>query len=423
MAPDVLLVTVDTLRSDFVGVYGGPGDTTPNLDAWAAGAVVFDRAVAASSRTVPSHASILTSRFVNEHSVGFENGSTRLGEVETLATDLRNAGYDTAAFVSNFVLDARVGLDRGFELYDDRLPDAELNRPYMFERRAEDTTQAAAEWLVARGPRPYFLWVHYQDPHGPYTPPEPFDRVFDLAPWPGDRLLPVLDGQAGEGGIPAYQLLEGTRRPSDYRSRYAGEIRYFDTSLGRLLKVIRGQGRDRPLVTLLTADHGESLGEEGHYFSHGHGTTPEQSWVPFVLAAPDLSPGRSGLLVSHVDVRPTVLDLAGLEVPEEASGLVLTRFLGDRSERPDRTVYCDVGLEVGAFSGDAFVRIRAPKPEEDRPELGSFLWEDTSWRPTAPRADLARAVGSYLRRRVPHLPASPLDEAGREKLRALGYLE
>ncbi len=141
--PDVLLVTVDTLRADFVHSYGFEAETTPNIDALAARGVLFETAIAASTATVPSHASIMTSRYVREHSVGPFNGATRLEGAATLAEAFRAAGYETAAFVSNVVLKARTGLDRGFDLYDDELPVGETNRGSYFERVAGDTVERA----------------------------------------------------------------------------------------------------------------------------------------------------------------------------------------------------------------------------------------------------------------------------------------
>ena len=266
--PNVLLITVDTLRADHLGAYGFPSEASPNFDALAERSVLFERAVAASSRTAPAHASLFTSRWVRDHSIGYRNGSTRLGEEQTLAEILAATDYETAAFIGNAMLRRRVGLDRGFGVYDDELPDSETNRP-VFERIAENTTPRAEAWLAADRERPFFLWVHYNDPHGPYTPPPEY-----LAPGAGtgpgeDTPLPALAIQRGIGGIPAYQLIGEERRPSQYRARYAGEVRYFDAWLRRLLDAAEGADDGRGLITLITADHGESFGEDGIYFSHG----------------------------------------------------------------------------------------------------------------------------------------------------------
>jgi arylsulfatase A-like enzyme len=309
--PNVLLVTVDTLRPDHLGAYGFPGESSPHVDALAGRSVVFERAIAASSRTAPSHASLFTSRWIRDHSIGYRNGSTRLGDEPTLAMLLSEAGYDTAAFVGNTMLRRRVGLDRGFRIYDDALPDGEPNRP-VFERIAEKTTPLATEWLNRSRSRPFFLWVQYNDPHGPYTPPAGYAEPFAAEGSPSEEPLPALDVQRGLHGIPAYQVFGEERRPGQYRARYAGEIRYFDAWLGRLLEAAEGTGGGREMIVVITADHGESQGEDGFYFSHGYATTPNLVHVPLLLHAPDLPAGRVRTLVHHVDVLPTLLELLGL---------------------------------------------------------------------------------------------------------------
>ncbi len=415
-------MTVDTLRADFLGAYGFAAETSPHLDALARESVVFERALAASSRTAPSHASILTSRWVRRHSVGWGNGSTRLSGIPTLAERFREAGYETAAFVGNVTLKKRVGLDAGFDLYDDELPDAEVNRRRIFERVAERTAARALAWLAREGEEPRFLWVHFQDPHGPYTPP-PAHAGLELGDALPDRELPALAGNRGRHGIPAYQVLGDLRRLARYAERYAGEIRYFDAWLGRLLAGF--DARPRPGVVLLTADHGESFGEEGWYLSHGHRTSPDQAWVPFLLRAPGLEPGRHAEPVHHVDVMPTLLELAGLPAPEGIDGVALGPALRE-GRLPRRVLFTDVGTEVGAYRDRAFFRVRLPESGEapSRPAVERFVWSaGTRPRPGAPDPGLEEALLAYARLRPETLPAGPLDLRSLERLEALGYVE
>jgi arylsulfatase len=425
-APSVLLITVDTLRADHLGAYGFAPDTSPHLDALAAQSALFERAIAASSRTAPAHASIMTSRWVREHSIGHGNGSTRLADEEiTLAAAFKDAGYETAAFVGNVMLVRRVGLDSGFDHYDDELPESETNRQDVFERRAEQTTERALAWLSALRGRPFFLWVHYNDPHGPYTPPPPWDEHFQLGDAPDEEPLPVLYVQRGWFGIPAYQALPGLRRVGQYRSRYAGEIRYFDEWLGRLLEAAERGAEPRDLVVLLTADHGESFGEEDFYFSHGYATTPDLSRVPFLLRAPGLAPERRGEVVHHVDVLPTLLDLAGLPVPADVRGIALAPVLRGAATLPERTVFCDVGDEVGAYRDDLFLRARlGPSLGDTRTGTWkSYRWSADGSLATADAAGALRPhIEEYARNQIPmNSAAQPSDEEA-ERLRALGYL-
>ena len=164
--PDILLITIDTLRADWIHAYGFEGETTPRIDALAERGVLFEKAIAAASLTAPAHASIMTSRYAREHSIGTLNGETRLVGGETLAERFQSEGYETAAFVSNVVLRRRSGLDRGFQTYDDELVDSEINRAAYFERVAALTAERAMNWLASREPgQPVFVWLHLQDPH------------------------------------------------------------------------------------------------------------------------------------------------------------------------------------------------------------------------------------------------------------------
>jgi arylsulfatase A-like enzyme len=422
--PDVLLVVVDTLRADRLGSYGYAADTSPQLDAFAAAGVRFERALAASTLTAPSHASLMTSRWVGEHAIGTRNGTTRLDGERTLAAEFSAAGYETAAFVSNFVIRGGTGLEAGFDLYDDELPDVEANRPIYRERKAAQTAQRAIDWLGSRGERPLFLFVHFQDPHGPYAAPPPFDERFPELRIESEPALDVLPGQKGPGGIPAYQALPGETQPSAYKRRYAQEVAYFDAELGRLLEALRVRGR--PLVAAVTADHGESLGEAGYWFQHGHASTPDLGRIPLVLQAPGLAAGRRSDLVSHVDLMPTLLELAGLPVPEDVRGIALGPYLRSGEPLPGRTLFCDVGDDVSAYKGDRFYRRRQEPGPQGAPALaGTFRWSPgVPWERVGDDPELRHAVLRYEQARRPTRPQEgSLSPADRERLRALGYLE
>lgn len=353
--PNVVLITVDTLRADHLHCYGFPADTSPSIDAFAARSIVFERAISASACTGPSHASIMTSKYPRHHSMGYSNGERRLNSAHTLADVFRAAGYATAAFVSNSVVGRRSGLDQGFDVYNDELPQAEPNRPAVRERNAQETTQTAIAWLQTVKSGPFFLWVHYQDPHGPYTPPLPYRDKFQLSA-AGQPELNVLTDESGAGGIPHYQAIDGMRHRADYESRYAGEIAYADHWIGQLLASAEARGSQRSLVILLTADHGESFGEDNFYFAHGHSTAPDGSHVPFILHVPGQSGERRHELVSHVDAMPTLLEAAGLSVPQDVDGIPLTRLMRDGSASAARAVFCDIGYELSAYRKEEFLR-------------------------------------------------------------------
>ncbi len=429
--PNVLLVTIDTLRADHLGSYGFSLDTSPEIDALARESALFERAIAASAMTAPAHASILTSKYVREHSVGWMNGATRLSGAVTIAEVFRSQGYDTAAFVGNLMLQRRMGMDPGFDVYDDELPGSEKNRLLTKERIAERTVGRVRSWLAGKHERPFFLWVHLQDPHGPYTAPEGYLGRFELPRPKGEKPLKSLANDWAMDGIPAYQKLEGLEYPSQYRSRYSDEIFYADHWVGELLRSVEAVSARPPLV-LLTADHGESMGEDYRYFSHGHSSTPQAARVPFLLRAPGIPPQRRRELVSHVDVFPTLLELAGLNPPLGLRGIALGPYLREGRPLPDRTIFCDIGSEVSAYRGEHFLRVRGtdfawqPAPDPAGPPALSwsfFRWDGgTGWE----RAKLDRAlqepVTRYVERAVPMQTAPPLDITDYQALEALGYL-
>jgi arylsulfatase A-like enzyme len=438
--PNVLLVTVDTLRADHLHCYGQPLPTSPNIDAFAARSVVFDRAIAASGYTGPAHSSIMTARYPRRHSMGFSNGLLALAGVETLAEAFRQGGYDTAAFVSNAVLSAHTGLNRGFAVYDDELPNVEQNRREVAERVAPRTVERALGWLARPRTQPFFLWVHLQDPHGPYTPPAPYRDQFHLSA-AGEPELPVADDNSGQGGIPPYQLVDGPRHVSDYRSRYAGEIAYTDQAIGELLAAVE---RQPPSIVALMADHGESFGENGFYFAHGHSAAPDLSHVPLILNAPGLSAERRADPVSHVDVMPTLLELAGLPLPPGAEGIALGPILRAHASVPARAVFCDIGYEVGAYGTDTFLLASTPEKRNWPLELfyqeghadqehaiagaqrltvrQTFQWDGGSaWLARDPDPQLATRLASYLAAGGTAGEPVQLSPSDRERLRSLGY--
>ena len=417
-SPNVLLIVVDTLRADHLGSYGYALDTSPSVDGLAASGVLFERAISGASSTSPSHASIFSSRFTRGHTIGMANGSTRLEGVTTLAEIFGQAGYETAAFVGNAMLHRRLGFDRGFSLYDDELPTREGVRS-LFERRADATTARAIDWLQSTSGAPIFLWVHYQDPHGPYTPPGEFAGRLPVTPRRGERPLSV--GTPARGGLPAYQALEGVTLPSVYESRYGEEILYTDHHIGELLAAFEARSAAADAVVLLTADHGEAMGEEGRYFAHGLATTPDQAHVPMILRAPGIRPGRRSDIVHHVDVFPTLLELAGIEAPADLAGIALGPYLRQGEPLPDRLVYCDDGEELAAYRDDRFVRMTTRRGERS---FQGYRWDaDGGWSRAPNAAEAWRPeIERYLARQTPAAPAEPPSPELAEQLRALGYV-
>jgi len=286
--PDIVLVTIDTLRADHCSAYGYPVPTTPSLDALAARGVLFRHAYAESSTTAPSHAVLMTSRHFRTLGVG-KNGIPLPDDATTLAEALAEAGYEAAAFVSSFPLTKRFGFAQGFEVYDDKfqIDEASLGRrggSKAHDRLAGATLARVEEWLEKRSTsRPLFLWVHFVDPHAPYRSPERF-----AGKWPA-------------GVKPAVQ-------------RYDAEVHYADRQLGLLLDAVAKKTPDREDFVVVTSDHGEGLGDHG-WMSHGVNLHEEAVRIPLVASWPGrLAAGKVVEdPVSLVDVARGILDEVGIE--------------------------------------------------------------------------------------------------------------
>jgi choline-sulfatase len=401
--PNVLLVTIDTLRWDHLGCYGDAHAVTPALDALAARGVRFETAIAHVPLTAPSHASILTGLTPLRHGVR-DNGAYVLpSTVQTLATRLGRAGYATAGFVSGFPLDHRFGFASGFDLYDDRLAQEAGHAAYT-ERPADATTANAIAWLdrarAADQPagddgatrRPWFVWVHYFDPHAPYAPPGEFARRFADRP-------------------------------------YDGEIAFVDTELARLLEHATAGPQGLNTLVLVTADHGESFGEHGED-THGVFVYDATLRVPFLIAGPGINTGRTSPVVARsIDIVPTLMDLAGLTVPTDVDGRSLRATLEGRA-MPDEPAYVESLLAsrhlgwapLHGLRSAGWKYIRAPRaeiydltadPAEQKNQFGNRRSE---------AAGLETRLESAM-----HVAQTPVVQARtteRElnQLRALGYL-
>lgn len=282
--PNVLLITVDTLRADAVGAYGGRRDATPLIDQLAAAGVRFADAHAHNVVTLPSFANILSGRYPYDHGVRDNAGFRFPAAPETLATLLKARGYRTAAFVSAFPLASRFGLGRGFDVYQDSFADRG-SRPAFFlqERRGTETVSLARRWIEAVGGSPYFCWVHLYEPHFPYEPPEPFASRFRDSP-------------------------------------YHGEVAAADAALEPLLAPVLASDEAGRTLVVFTADHGESLGEHGEA-THGIFAYEATLRIPLVLYQPSLfAPRVVSHPARHVDILPTILDALRLPVPDGLPG-------------------------------------------------------------------------------------------------------
>jgi arylsulfatase A-like enzyme len=293
-APNVLLISIDTLRADRLGLYGYARPTSPELDAFAAGAVVFEAAQASAPWTLPSLASVMTAEVVSTHEC-WDYGSVLDGSFTTLAERLLAAGYDTACVVSHIFATSRHGLQQGFVHTDDTYayPEVDPSQNITSQVISDKGIRFLEQKRASPEPSPWLLWLHYFDPHREYMK------------HPG-----VSEGFLTSGERPTGTVLGEV---------YDGEVRYTDMHVGRVLARLRELGFAEGTVVLLLADHGEEFHDHGG-LGHGHSLHREVIRVPLVLRAPGLAPGRVQTVVSHVDVMPTVLALVGLPVPAGIAG-------------------------------------------------------------------------------------------------------
>ncbi len=312
---NVLLITIDTLRPDHMGVYGYDRDTTPRIDGLARRGVVFDEAYTYWPKTRGSFVAIMTGRLAAQS--GYRKSHPLLLDFNpTLASVLKQAGYDTVATVDNPNVAASLGYAKGFDRYRETWEDKALATE---TDRARAITEDGVRFLEAARPdRPFLLWLHYVNPHTPYTPPPPFDTAFLGGEGPEGPPLEPVDGFFG--GV--HRPWEVPGRPLGYYvAQYDGEIAANDAEVGRLLDALEGSAVGERTLVVLTSDHGESLGEHDYFFDHGANLYDPGMRIPLVMAGPGLEAGRrTGVLATTLDLVPTILDAVKVSYPPGLSG-------------------------------------------------------------------------------------------------------
>jgi len=325
-APNVLLISIDTLRADHLGFYGHPRPTSPHLDAFADGAVVFEYAEASAPWTLASLASVMTSEVVSTHNC-WHYSSVLDDSFRTLPEFLLAAGYDTACVVSHIFTTSRHGLQQGFVHTDDSYAYPEFDPALNISSQviSDKGIRFLDQKKAAPDGSPWLLWLHYFDPHREYMQHEGISEGF------------VTPGTRDQGTI-----------LSDV---YDGEIRYTDEHVGRVLERLREDGFADNTVVILLADHGEEFRDHGG-LGHGHSLHREVVRVPFVIRAPGIAPRRVGQMVRQVDVLPTVMELVGLAAPRGIAGRSLVPLLRGQALAGEAAALSE--LDTGPLVADAW---------------------------------------------------------------------
>jgi arylsulfatase A-like enzyme len=390
---NVLILTLDTTRADRLGAYGFAAANTPNIDRVAREGVLFEQAESAAPLTLPAHTSLFTGRFPFQHGVRDNGAVLDPGEL-TLAQVLQTRGFRTAAFPASYVLDARWGLTRGFDLYDGTFGYRGDGSPgHGMRRSADQIVDRALAWLDTASDARFFGWLHFYDAHTPYDPPQ---------------------GQAYTA------------------TGYQGEIAFIDSQIGRVLAFLDARHlRDHTLVVLV-GDHGESLGEHGER-THGLFVYEAVTRVPLIISAPSsrMRGRRVTDVVRSVDVMPTVLDLLGIRVPSSVAGMTLApRMIGATREAEvdtySETMYPRYHFGwsgLRALRAGRFKLIDAPRPELY--DLATDPGEEHNLYQLRPA--LAAALVRRLRAREPNgtgrTPGGhAIDPDTAARLAALGYV-
>jgi len=388
---NLLLITIDTLRSDRLSCYSHEHLNTPNIDSLAERGVLFTRAFAHTSTTLPSHVNILFGTTPLHHGVHDNSNFIIREKFLSLAEHLKLYDYATGAFIGAFPLDSRFGVSQGFDLYDDDYDVRSSKTDLGKERMAEVVVDRAINWLKKQNSL-WFLWIHCWDPHDPYDPPEPFKTRFSKNP-------------------------------------YDGEVAYVDHVLGRLFKYLEENNLFDTSLIVFTGDHGESLGEHDEE-THGLFAYNSTVWIPLIIYVPDLRPRKVKQHVSHVDIFPTICDVLNAEKPAFLHGTSLLPALkGEKLKR--RAIYFEslypyysrgwAPLRGYVYDNEKFIDSPIPELynlEKDFDELENLAGKKNL---NGYRKKLDQIINSLFVDESSQA-RQKLDRKSLEKLRSLGYV-
>jgi arylsulfatase A-like enzyme/Tfp pilus assembly protein PilF len=399
----IVLISIDTLRPDYLSCYGSQKVKTPNIDSLAQRGILFKNTISSAPITLPSHISIFTGMFPPSHGVHDNSGFVLDPKVNTITKVLHENGFQSAAFLGGFPLDSRFGLNQGFDYYDDSYPPmiSKATGLRMPERKGEEVVDSALNWLQKQTSNHWFIFVHLYDPHFPYAPPERFQKLY----------------------------------PQDL---YAGEVAYADEQVGRILSYLKSKQLDQKTLIILTSDHGESLGEHGED-THTIFAYESTLRVPLILSPLTNSPlgGRASVpagkileqRVRLIDVAPTILESVNLKFPQKIDGVSLLPLIQGKQIAASQSYFEALSMNLSmnwaplrGFYSENFKFIKLPIPE-----LYDLQRDPAEINNLCTNSDLCKRwndqfVTYFSGFKKKTTEVKPVDSETEEKLRALGYV-
>ena len=394
---DIILISIDTLRPDYLSCYGSKKVKTPNIDSLAQKGILFKNTVSSAPITLPSHISIFTGLFPPSHGVHDNSGFVLDPKVTTITEVLHENGFKAAAFLGGFPLDSRFGLNQGFDYYDDSYPPmiSKTTGLRMPERKAEEVVDSALNWLQKQTSNHWFIFVHLYDPHFPYRPPERFQKLYS-------------------------------------QDLYAGEVAYADEQVGRILDFLKSKKLDQKTLVILTSDHGESLGEHAED-THTIFTYESTLRVPLIFSPGGRASVPAGKIleqrVRSIDIAPTILASVNLKFPTKTDGVSLMPLIEGKEIPSSQSYFEALAMNLSmswaplrGFYSENFKYIKLPVPE-----LYDLQKDPAEANNLCSNADLCKKwndkfMSYFSGFEKKSAEVKPVDSETEEKLRALGYV-
>lgn len=424
----VILISVDTLRPDFLGCYDS-SRRTPAIDSLSEEGILFEDAQCHNPLTTPSHATMLTGLHSRTHGLRANRGKIS-SKVKVLAEVLKEEGWSTGGFVSLPTVSAKFGFNRGFDNFDDSL---KTKIGFFSERRAMDTVKVALEWLEKNREGKTFLFLHLGDPHGPYKPPKKYVEQIDHVK--EKPVLPLSSRNHPRDAIPKFQNINDRREADFYIKQYEAEVKYMDDSLGLFFQKLKEWGLYDKSLIIFTSDHGEAMGEHHIWFQHGTSLFISQTAVPLIFKYPGCKEGRriKGV-VGIADLMPTILHFLETSDEPHMHGSSLVKFMEHPDKQSELPWYGDI-KHLRRYVGDAVINnemklivMKGKKPKMFNLKEDPLEKENVIDKYPPRKNELMNALKEHLSdltsRKAQKQNLSPREKKKRKKsMKALGYID